>query len=32
MKTYPAEKQSRYELNADVPQGQVARLRYKSKI
>ena len=29
---YPAEKQSRYELKADVPHGQVARLRYKSKV
>ncbi|MGM9714188.1 MAG: alpha/beta hydrolase-fold protein [Prevotella sp.] len=29
---YPADKQSRYELKADVPHGQVARLRYKSKV
>ena len=29
---YPAEKQSRYELKADVPHGQVARLRYQSKV
>lgn len=29
---YPAEKQSWYELKADVPHGQVARLRYQSKV
>lgn len=29
---YPAEKQARYELKADVPHGQVARLRYQSKV
>ena len=29
---YPADKQSRYELKADVPHGQVARLRYQSKV
>lgn len=28
---YPAEKQARYELKADVPHGQVARLRYQSE-
>lgn len=29
---YPAEKQSWYELKAEVPHGQVARLRYQSKV
>jgi len=29
---YPAEKQARYELKADVPHGQVARLHYQSKV
>ena len=29
---YPAEKQSWYELKTDVPHGQVARLRYQSKV
>lgn len=29
---YPTEKQSWYELKAEVPHGQVARLRYQSKV
>lgn len=29
---YPAEKQARYELKADVPHGQVSRLRYQSEV